>query len=106
MKEGRSLCNLPGLTGGSRLGVRYICRLAKKVFPQSSSTYLNFTMSALPELNRQDSDTSQWTDAEKNDVKHLDQSRVPQTITEEDEGGNVGLAAYERSKELGEIVSF
>lgn len=61
-------------------------------------------MSSLPTLNRQDSDTSQWTDAEKDGVKHLDQSRVPQTIAEEDEGGNVGLAAYERSKEQGEIV--
>jgi len=62
-------------------------------------------MSSLPQLNRLDSDTSEWTDAEKEAVKHLDQSRVPQTIAEEDEGGNVGLAAYERSKELGEIVS-
>jgi len=86
--------------------MRYICRPVKKGFRPSSSTYLNFTMSSLPQLNRQDSDTSEWTDAEKNDVKHLDQTRVPQTITEEDEGGNVGLAAYERSKELGEIVSF
>jgi hypothetical protein len=62
-------------------------------------------MSTLPSLNRQESETSQWTnDAEKDAVMHLDQSRVPQTITEEDEGPNVGLAAYERSKELGEIV--
>jgi hypothetical protein len=62
-------------------------------------------MSTLPALNRQESDTSQWTDAEKEQVKHLDHSQIPQTITEEDEGGNVGLAAYERSKEMGEIVS-
>lgn len=62
-------------------------------------------MSSLPTLNRQESEASQWTnDAEKEAVKHLDQSRVPQTISEEDEGPNVGLAAYERSKEMGEIV--
>lgn len=63
------------------------------------------TLPNLPTLNRQESETSQWTnDAEKEAVMHLDQSRVPQTITEEDEGPNVGLAAYERSKEMGEIV--
>lgn len=59
-----------------------------------------------PALNRQNSDASQWTDAEKDEVMHLDQSRLPQTIVEEDEGGNVGFAAYERSKALGEIVRY
>lgn len=85
--------------------MRYICLLFEKLVPSSSSITINSTMSSLPTLNRQDSEISEWTEAEKNDVKHLDQSRVPQTITEEDEGGNVGLAAYERSKELGEVVS-
>jgi len=62
-------------------------------------------MSAMPELRRAETDSSEWTDSEKEQVKHIDQSRIPNTISEEDEGGNVGLAAYELSKEQGDIVS-
>ena len=62
-------------------------------------------MSVMPELRRQETEESTWTDAEKEQVKHIDQANIPHTITEEDEGGNVGLAAYELSKEQGEIVS-
>jgi len=62
-------------------------------------------MSNMPELRRAETDASTWTDAEKEQVKHIDQSRMPGTITEEDEGGNVGLAAYELSREQGDIVS-
>lgn len=61
---------------------------------------------SLPTLARQESESSQWTtDNEKSQVKHLDQTQIPQTITEEDEGPNVGMAAYEASKAMGEIVS-
>jgi len=65
-------------------------------------------MSTLPELNRATSEASQWTaDAEKYGSKHQEVATAPGVapITEEDEGGNVGLAAYMQSKELGEIVS-
>ncbi|WVR07058.1 hypothetical protein IAU60_004097 [Kwoniella sp. DSM 27419] len=62
-------------------------------------------MSALPHLSRQESDVSAWTaDDEKGQVKHIDNVNVPNTITEEDEGPNVGLAAYELSKLEGEIT--
>ena len=61
----------------------------------------------LPTLARQESDNSEWTaDAEKEGVKHIDNARldVPEAILEEDEGPNVGMAAYEASKQMGEIV--
>ena len=60
----------------------------------------------MPVLNRQVTDASEWTeDGEKGNVRHIDEKNMPQTIMEEDEGGNVGLAAYEQSKQMGEIVS-
>ncbi len=68
-----------------------------------------FVMSNMPELNRAVSDSSQWTeDAEKYGTKHQEVSIKPGVppITEEEEGGNVGLAAYLQSKELGEVVSY
>ncbi|WRT66392.1 uncharacterized protein IL334_003348 [Kwoniella shivajii] len=64
-------------------------------------------ITTLPTLERSQSDTSEWTtDAEKGAVKHIDHSNVdvPQTISEDDEGPNVGMAAYEQSKSLGEIT--
>ena len=60
----------------------------------------------MPYLNRAVTDTSEFTDdGEKANVRHIDEKAIPQTILEEDEGGNVGLAAYEQSKQMGEIVS-
>lgn len=62
-------------------------------------------INTLPALNRHESEISDFTtDGEKGDVKHLDSTR-PDTITEEDEDGNVGLAAYNQSKLEGDIVS-
>jgi hypothetical protein len=60
----------------------------------------------VPALERQISDASAWTeqDGEKGNVRHLDEKAIPQTITEEDEHGNVGLAAYQQSKQMGEIT--
>jgi hypothetical protein len=60
-----------------------------------------------PALYRQESeisktDTSIFT--EKGVVAHHELVDVPDTITEEDEGGNVGSAAYEKSKHM-ELVS-
>jgi hypothetical protein len=56
-------------------------------------------ISSLPQLNRHESEISDYTtDGEKGDVKHLD------STIEEDEDGNVGLAAYNQSKLEGEIV--
>ncbi len=63
-------------------------------------------MSIVPTLDRQQSSTSDWTEGEeKGATKHVDHVNIPQTISEQDEGGNVGLAAYELSKQEGEIVS-
>ena len=60
----------------------------------------------MPTLGRHVSDVSDFTtDGEKGGVRHIDEKAIPTTITEEDEGGNVGLAAYEQSKQMGEIVS-
>lgn len=44
---------------------------------------------------------------EKGAVAHHELLAVPETITEgdEDESGNVGLAAYEKSKHMEELVS-
>jgi hypothetical protein len=65
----------------------------------------NITNQPLPTLNRHESELSDFTtDGEKGDVKHLDSTR-PEAIIEEDEDGNVGLAAYNQSKLEGEIVS-
>jgi hypothetical protein len=62
-------------------------------------------ISSLPQLNRHESEISDYTtDGEKGDVKHLDSTTKPDTIIEEDEDGNVGLAAYNQSKLEGEIV--
>lgn len=102
----------PGLQGArGRLAKVYMHQILTDFCLQSIHfTSLTFHMSSptAPNsaLNRQNSDASQWTDAEKDEVMHLDQSRLPQTIVEEDEGGNVGFAAYERSKALGEIVRY
>lgn len=61
--------------------------------------------STLPELQRQQTDSSDWTtQADKEAVKHIDQVQVPATISEDDEGPNVGMAAYEASKQMGVIV--
>jgi hypothetical protein len=60
----------------------------------------------MPTLGRHVSDVSDFTtDGDKGGVKHIDEKAIPDTILEEDEGGNVGLAAYEQSKQMGEIVS-
>lgn len=62
-------------------------------------------MSTLPTLARQESEVSDFTvDNEKGGVKHIDQVAVPDTIAEDDEGPNVGMAAYEASKQMAEIV--
>lgn len=63
---------------------------------------------AAPALYRQESeisktDTSIFT--EKGVIGHHELVDVPDTITEEDEGGNVGSAAYEKSKHMEELVS-
>ncbi|GHJ84788.1 hypothetical protein NliqN6_1190 [Naganishia liquefaciens] len=60
-----------------------------------------------PALYRQESeisktDTSIFT--EKGVVGHHELVDVPDTITEEDEGGNVGSAAYEKSKHMEELT--
>lgn len=60
-----------------------------------------------PNLYRHDSelsktDTSIFT--EKGAVAHHELVDVPQTISEEDEDGNVGRAAYEKSKTMEELV--
>lgn len=61
-----------------------------------------------PALYRQESeisktDTSIFT--EKGVIAHHELVDVPDTITEEDEDGNVGRAAYEKSKTMEELVS-
>jgi hypothetical protein len=62
-------------------------------------------LNSAPILNRQQTANSDWSAEEKGIHKHVEDVHVPDTITEEDEGGNVGLAAYNKSKEMGEIVS-
>lgn len=61
----------------------------------------------LPHLSRAESDTSEWTDKgySKNteDIEGIE-ARRPEAISEEDET-NVGLAAYNESKNMAEIVS-
>lgn len=63
-----------------------------------------------PALYRQESELSK-TDAsiftEKGAIAHNELLAVPETISEgdEDESGNVGLAAYEKSKNMEELVS-
>jgi hypothetical protein len=65
---------------------------------------------AAPSLYRQDSDVSKSDYAsintEKGLIAHTEEVQVPNTIAEEDEdeGGNVGVAAYEQSKQMAEIV--
>lgn len=54
----------------------------------------------MPALTRKDSELSDL-EFEKAGTQHLDH---PGTITEEDEGGNVGLAAYHESQRMAEIV--
>lgn len=58
----------------------------------------------MPHLARAESDASEWTDKGYSKGVEDVETNVPETITEEDET-NVGLAAYERSKDLAEIVS-
>lgn len=94
-------------------------------FSPSSSTHpLPSTMShptsldALPPLERQETDSSKsdltslttttTIVGEKGYAHHIDHVQVPQTIDEErdeDADGNVGVAAYEQSKQVAEIVS-
>jgi hypothetical protein len=62
-------------------------------------------------LYRQDTELSKSDFAsintEKGLVAHNENVQVPDTISEEDEDaeGNVGIAAYEKSKQMAEIVS-
>jgi hypothetical protein len=64
-----------------------------------------------PELYRQETDFSksdlETIDHEKGISAHRENINVPHAIPEgdEDEDGNVGQAAYERSKHMAEIVS-
>jgi hypothetical protein len=63
-----------------------------------------------PSLYRQESEISKSDlasiDTEKGLIAHTEEVQVPNTIVEEDEdeGGNVGVAAYEQSKQMAEIV--
>ncbi|KAK8846885.1 hypothetical protein IAR55_005975 [Kwoniella newhampshirensis] len=60
---------------------------------------------SLPELRRLETDTSGWTnDDEKGTTKHLEAVDPMHAIAEDDEDGNVGLAAYEQSKAMGEMT--
>ena len=67
--------------------------------------------SAQPQLYRQETDVSKseigTIDGEKGNYDHRETLKVPDTIAEmdEDTGGNVGIAEYERSKQMAEIVS-
>lgn len=70
------------------------------------------SLDALPPLERQETDYSKsdatTIDGEKGYAHHIDHVQVPQTIDEErdeDADGNVGVAAYEQSKQVAEIVS-
>jgi hypothetical protein len=67
--------------------------------------------SGQPQLYRQETDLSKsdagTLDQEKAGYDHRENVNVPQTIAEgdEDTGGNVGTAEYEKSKLMAEIVS-
>jgi hypothetical protein len=62
----------------------------------------------LPALNRQETDTSYaestaYDKGEKGEIAHRENRLEP--LGEEDEGGNVGTAEYEKSKHMEMIVS-
>lgn len=67
----------------------------------------------VPELHRQETEMSKSDvyslNTEKGMLEHREDAQIPATITEEDENenetGNVGAAAYEKSKTMAEIVS-
>lgn len=70
-------------------------------FPVLERQETEFSKSDLASLT-----TATTIDNEKGYVAHVDHVQVPQTILEsdEDEDGNVGVAAFEASKQVAEIT--